>query len=138
VGLLRCLAWHDTGSEMLDAVWSYAVSGLSLLLLPDVEAEEVKARSAQFLCQGVGDSGLGFFEFSTHLCQPCFGNSLRFLYGSEVLVNDDEIIRIPYDLWCPLEASCLTDAFLGGGVEPWLSWECLFNGGLQALEGNIG
>ena len=113
---------------MLDAVWSYAVSGLSLLVLPDVEAEEVKTWSAQFLCQGVGDAGFGVFEFSSHLCQPCFGNVLCFLYGSEVLVNDDEVISIPYDLWCPLEASCLTDSFLGGGVDPWFSWQCLFNG----------
>ena len=39
-----------------------------------------------------------------------------------------EVIRIPYDLWGPLEASCLTDAFLGVGVKPWLSREGLFNG----------
>ena len=89
MGLLRCRAGPDNGSERLDAVWSYAVSGLSLRMLPDVEAEEVKPRRAQCLCQGVGDAGFGVFAFSAHLCQPCFGNVLCFLSGAEVLGNDD-------------------------------------------------
>ena len=138
VGLLRCRAGQDDGAEMLDAVWSDAVSGPSVLVLPEVDAEAVNTWRAQFLCQGVGDAGCGVCECSSHLCQPCFGHVLCFLYGSEVLVNDEEVIRIPDDLWCPLAASCLTDSFLGVGVDPWLSWECRFNGGLEAMEGNIG
>jgi hypothetical protein len=114
---------------MLDAVGSYTVSGLSWRVWPAVAAEEGKPWSAQFLGQGVGDSGFGVFEFYSQRCQPGFGDVLCFLYGSEVLVHDDAVLSIPYDLWCPLAASCLTDAFLGVGVEPGVRGACLFTGG---------
>jgi hypothetical protein len=78
--------------------------------------------------RGWGDAGCGVFAFSSQLCQPCFGNVLCFLYGSEVLGNAEEVLRIPSDLWCPLAASCLTESFLGVGGDPWLSWDGLFNG----------
>ena len=138
VGLLRGRAGQDDGSEMLDAVWSYAVSGLSWLVLPAVEAEAGKPWRAQFLGQGVGEAGGGVFEFSSPRCQPCVGNVLCCLYGSEVLVHDAEVIRIPYDLWGPLEAPGLTNAFLGVGGEPWFSWEGPCTGGLQTMAGTSG
>jgi hypothetical protein len=69
--------------------------------LADGEAQEVKSHSPFVLLEGVADERLARFQFQAHARQPVRDDFLALLDHPEVVMQDDQIVRITDHRRCP-------------------------------------